>query len=41
VVVPKECVFDRGITSHAINLFDMQQKYADVVSVEELIRELN
>jgi maleamate amidohydrolase len=41
VVVPEECVFDRGITSHAINLFDMQQKYADVVSVEELIRELN
>jgi maleamate amidohydrolase len=40
VIVPEECVFDRGIASHAINLFDMQQKYADVVPVEEVIREL-
>ncbi|MBP1154478.1 MULTISPECIES: isochorismatase family protein [unclassified Paenibacillus] len=40
VVVPEECVFDRGIASHAINLFDMQQKYADVVPVEEVIKEL-
>ncbi|MED3562918.1 isochorismatase family protein [Bacillus xiapuensis] len=41
VVVPEECSFDRGITSHAINLFDMQQKYADVVSLEEVITEVN
>lgn len=41
VVVPEECAFDRGIASHAINLFDMQQKYADVVPVEEVIKELN
>ncbi|WHY77109.1 isochorismatase family protein [Neobacillus sp. WH10] len=40
VVVPEECSFDRGITSHAINLFDMQQKYADVVPVEEVMKEL-
>ncbi|GHH99244.1 isochorismatase family protein [Neobacillus kokaensis] len=40
VVVPEECAFDRGITSHAINLFDMQQKYADVVPVEEVIKEI-
>ncbi|MED2974205.1 isochorismatase family protein [Fictibacillus sp. B-59209] len=40
VVVPEECSFDRGITSHAINLFDMQQKYADVLPVNELIKEL-
>ncbi|MFZ7942253.1 MULTISPECIES: isochorismatase family protein [Bacillaceae] len=40
VVVPEECAFDRGIASHAINLFDMQQKYADVVPVEEVISEL-
>lgn len=40
VIVPEECSFDRGITSHAINLFDMQQKYADVVPTEEVIKEL-
>lgn len=40
VIVPEECSFDRGIASHAINLFDMQQKYADVVSVEQVKKEL-
>lgn len=40
VVVPEECVFDRGITTHAINLFDMQQKYADVISTQEVIKQL-
>ncbi len=29
-------VFDRGQASHAINLFDMQAKYADVLPLEEL-----
>ncbi len=33
VVVVEECVFDRGQTSHKVNLFDMQAKYADVVSL--------
>jgi len=41
VVVPEECVFDRGIASHAINLFDMQQKYADVVPVNDVIKQLH
>ncbi|QQK74707.1 isochorismatase family protein [Salicibibacter cibarius] len=41
VIVPEECVFDRGITSHAINLFDMQQKYADVYKTEDVIEQLN
>ncbi len=36
VVVPEECVFDRGQASHAINLFDIQQKYADVVATDEV-----
>lgn len=40
VFVPEECVFDRGIASHAINLFDMQQKYADVVETDELINQI-
>jgi maleamate amidohydrolase len=31
VLVVEEAVFDRGELSHAVNLFDMDQKYADVV----------
>jgi maleamate amidohydrolase len=34
VVVVEECVFDRGQTSHKVNLFDMQAKYADVLPLE-------
>ncbi|GGX17599.1 hydrolase [Pigmentiphaga litoralis] len=37
VIVPHEAVFDRSQTSHAVNLFDMAAKYADVVSVTEAI----
>jgi len=40
VAVPQECVYDRGQTSHAVNLFDMAQKYADVMPVETLINQL-
>ena len=35
VCVVEECVFDRGQASHKINLFDMNAKYADVVSLRE------
>jgi maleamate amidohydrolase len=31
VIVPEECVYDRSPTSHAVNLFDLNAKYADVV----------
>ncbi len=37
MVVAEECVFDRNEAPHAINLFDLDQKYADVVPVEEAI----
>lgn len=37
VAVVEECVFDRGQASHKINLFDMNAKYADVVSLREAI----
>ena len=37
VVVVEECVFDRHQAAHAINLFDMDQKYADVLGIEETI----
>jgi len=36
VAVAEECTFDRGEASHAINLFDMNAKYADVMSTEEI-----
>jgi maleamate amidohydrolase len=37
VVVPEECVYDRSSTSHAVNLFDMASKYADVMPVAEAV----
>lgn len=37
VAVVEECVFDRGQASHKINLFDMNAKYADVVSLREAL----
>lgn len=36
VLVPEECVYDRSTTSHAVNLFDMGQKYADVQPVSNV-----
>jgi nicotinamidase-related amidase len=36
VIVPEECVYDRGRASHAVNLFDMSEKYADVAPVAEV-----
>ena len=35
-IVPEDCVWDRGQASHAINLFDIAQKYADVMPLDEL-----
>jgi maleamate amidohydrolase len=32
-----EATFDRGEAPHAVNLFDIQQKYADLVTVDELL----
>ena len=37
MVVVEECVFDRHEASHAINLFDMNQKYADVLPLAEVL----
>lgn len=36
-IVVEDAVFDRGELSHAVNLFDMDQKYADVIGTEETI----
>jgi nicotinamidase-related amidase len=40
MIVVEECVFDRHEAAHAINLFDMHQKYADVVSLAEALESL-
>lgn len=37
VVVPKQCVGDRSQKAHEANLYDIQTKYGDVVSVDEVI----
>ncbi len=40
VQVVEDCVFDRHEVCHAINLFDMNQKYADVISLEAALNSL-
>lgn len=40
VVVPFDCVYDRSATSHAVNLFDMASKYADVATSAEVLERL-
>ncbi len=37
MVIAEECVFDRHEAPHAINLFDMNQKYADVLPLDEIV----
>jgi maleamate amidohydrolase len=39
-LVPYDCVYDRSAVSHAVNLFDMSEKYADVMSSAEAIEKL-
>src|SRR6202521_881838 len=40
ILVPHECVYDRSRVSHAVNLFDMSEKYADVMNSGEAIEQL-
>ncbi len=37
VVVPREAVGDRNPAAHEANLYDLDSKYADVVSVEDVL----
>ena len=37
MIVVEECVFDRHQATHAINLFDMHQKYADVLPLADVL----
>ncbi|OGP18973.1 MAG: hypothetical protein A2038_02705 [Deltaproteobacteria bacterium GWA2_57_13] len=40
MIVAEECVFDRHEACHAINLFDMNQKYADVLPLKDVVQYL-
>ena len=40
VVIAEECVFDRALLSHKVNLFDLHHKYADVMRLEEIAERL-
>jgi nicotinamidase-related amidase len=37
MIVVEECVFDRHQATHALNLFDMHQKYADVLPLADVL----
>jgi nicotinamidase-related amidase len=39
-IVPRECVGDRAQAPHEANLFDIQQKYGDVVSLDEALGDI-
>ncbi|GJE44734.1 isochorismatase family protein [Methylobacterium soli] len=38
VLVPRDCCADRAEAPHAANLYDMQQKYADVTDAADILR---
>lgn len=40
VIVPPDCVGDRALAPHEANLFDIQQKYADLIASADLIAQL-
>jgi maleamate amidohydrolase len=40
VVVPEECVADRGELSHKVNLFDIHMKYGDVRPLDDVLEYL-
>ena len=40
-IVPEDCVADRAQLSHTVNLFDMDAKYADVVSSAAVVSYLD
>jgi maleamate amidohydrolase len=39
-VVPREAAGDRGLNAHEANLYDVDAKYGDLVSVEETLEYL-
>lgn len=41
VGIPEPCVWDRGELTHKVNLFDLQQKYCDVLDLDEVLAYLD
>jgi nicotinamidase-related amidase len=41
VFVVEECTFDRFELSHLVNLWDMDAKYANVITIEEAVAAVN
>ena len=41
VFLVEECVFDRSRTSHLVNLFEMNAKYATVIQLEQALNYVN
>lgn len=41
VIVPEDAVYDRAPTSHAVNLWDMNGKYADVMPSADVIEKIS
>ena len=41
VGIPEPCVWDRGQLTHKVNLFDLQQKYCDVLELDEVLAYLD
>lgn len=41
VAVPQDAVYDRIASSHVVNLFDMSEKYADVMTTAECVEALS
>ena len=37
MVIAEECVFDRHEATHAVELFTMHEKYADVLPLAEVL----
>ena len=40
MTVAEECVFDRSLISHKVNLMDLHHKYADVMHLDEIVAHL-
>jgi maleamate amidohydrolase len=41
VIIPEECVADRGQTSHKVALFEIHMKYGDVLPLPQVMAELH
>ena len=39
-MVVRECVGDRAMGPHEASLFDMEQKYADIVGLDEVMNKI-